>query len=55
MLNEIKAWLDGIIDTNAAEGEDATNGDFLRTFIVNFAKAVIALLDVLGEWPIDVQ
>ena len=45
-------WLNKII----AEGEgDNTNGDFLRTFLVNFAKAIIALLDALGEWPIDVE
>lgn len=37
------------------ESEDGTNGDFLRAFLTSFAKAVIALLDALGEWPIDVE
>ena len=44
-------WLNAL----ANEGEAGTNGDFLRAFLVNFAKAVIALLDALGEWPIDLK
>ena len=37
------------------ESEAGTNGDFLRAFLTNFAKAIIALLDALGEWPVDVE
>lgn len=49
-MAELKAWLNATVE--AGEG---TNGDALRALLVNFAKAVIALLDVLGEWPIDVE
>ena len=48
-MENIKAWLNEQIATG--EG-DKTNGDFLRTFLVNFAKAIIALLDTVGAWPI---
>ena len=54
-MEKLAAWLNEVIDSAAKEGEDKTNGDFFRTFVVNFAKAIIALLDVLGEWPIDVE
>lgn len=49
-MKEFAAWLDA-----TAKGGDGTNGDFLRAFLANFAKAIIALLDALGEWPIDVE
>ena len=53
-MKEFAAWLEA-----AAKGGDdttsGTNGHFLRVFLVNFAKAIIALLDALGEWPIDVE
>ena len=48
-MKELAAWL------NKYANEEGTNGDFLRAFLTSLAKAVIALLDVLGEWPIDVQ
>lgn len=35
------------------DGTQATNGDFLRAFIENLWKAVINLLNAIGEWPID--
>lgn len=49
-MAEIKAWLEATVESGADE-----NGHFLRVFLVSFAKAIIALLDVLGEWPIDVE
>lgn len=49
-MAELKAWL-----ADVAEGNDKENGHYLKYFLQNFAKAIIALLDVLGEWPIDVQ
>ena len=48
LIAKIDAWI------NEAT-VDADNGNYLKHFIVNFAKAVIALLDTLGEWPIDVK
>ena len=53
-MKEFAAWLNEMAK-GGEEGADKTNGDFLRAFLANFAKAVIALLDALGEWPIDVQ
>ncbi len=51
-MAEFAAWL----NKWAEAGEDnQTNGDALRKLLTNFAKAIIALLDVLGEWPIDVE
>ena len=47
-------WLNAAAK-GGADREDSTNGDFLRAFLANFAKAIIALLDALGEWPIDVE
>lgn len=47
-------WLNAAA-AGGAEGADKTNGDFLRALLANLAKAIIALLDALGEWPIDVQ
>ncbi len=49
-MKEFAAWLNAQV-----ESKDGTNGDFLRAFLTNFAKAIIALLDALGEWPIDVE
>ena len=49
-MAKIAEWLNAKVESN-----DGTNGDFLRAFLTSLAKAVIALLDVLGEWPIDVQ
>lgn len=49
-MEKLAAWLNDKVDSKAG-----TNGDFLRAFLVPFAKAVIALLDALGEWPIDVK
>ena len=49
-MAKIAEWLNALV-----ESEAGTNGDFLREVLVNVAKAVIALLDALGEWPIDVQ
>ena len=49
-MKEFAAWLNAQVESN-----DGTNGDFLRAFLTNFAKAIIALLDALGEWPIDVE
>ena len=51
----IKEWLNAVINAEADVKEDKTNGDFLRTFVTSFAKAIIALLDTLGEWPINVD
>ena len=52
MLEKIAAWLNA---DELQNGASETNGDFLRAFLVNFAKAVIALLDAIGEWPIEVE
>lgn len=49
-MQKFADWLNAMV-----ESEDGTNGDFLRAFLVNVAKAIIALLDALGEWPIDVE
>ena len=49
-MEKLANWLNEMV-----EAGDQTNGDALRTLLANFAKAVIALLDVLGEWPIDVE
>ena len=49
-MADIKAWLEATVESGAGE-----NGHFLREFLVNFAKAIIALLDALGEWPIEVE
>ena len=43
-------WLNALVESG-----EGTNGDFLRAFLANFAKAIIALLDALGEWPFDVE
>ena len=53
-MDAIKEWLNAAAE-GGADGKDSTNGDFLRAFLTNFAKAIIALLDVLGEWPVDVK
>ncbi len=53
-MADFVAWLEAAAE-GGANGADSTNGDFLRKFITNFAKAIIALLDLLGEWPIDVE
>ena len=47
-------WLNAAA-AGGADGKDSTNGDFLRAFLTSFAKAIIALLDALGEWPIDFE
>jgi hypothetical protein len=47
-------WLNAAA-AGGAEGKDSTNGDFLRAFLTNVAKAIIALLDALGEWPVEVE
>ncbi len=49
-MAKLAEWLNAMV-----ESEAGTNGDFLREVLVNVAKAIIALLDVLGEWPIEVQ
>ncbi len=49
-MADIKIWLEDTVESGAGE-----NGHFLRVFLVNFAKAIIALLDALGEWPIEVE
>ena len=49
-MKELAAWLNAQVDSI-----DGTNGDFLRALLANLAKAIIALLDALGEWPIDVE
>jgi len=49
-MAKVAEWLNAYVESNAG-----TNGDFLRELLVNVAKAVIALLDVLGEWPIEVE
>jgi len=53
-MKDFVAWLKATAE-GGADGADSTNGDFLRAFLTNFAKAIIALLDALGEWPIDVE
>lgn len=53
-MKELAAWLNEAA-AGGAEGADKTNGDFLRALLANLAKAIIALLDALGEWPIDVE
>ena len=53
-MKEFAAWLNDAAK-GGAEGADKTNGDFLRAFLANVAKAIIALLDALGEWPIEVE
>ena len=49
-MAEFAAWLNA-----AVEAGEGTNGDALRALLANLAKAIIALLDALGEWPIDVE
>lgn len=49
-MEKLAAWLNAQVESN-----DGTNGDFLRAFLTNVAKAIISLLDALGEWPIEVQ
>ncbi len=44
-------WFDK--ESGVVDGEDKTNGDFIRAFIENLWKAVVELLNKLGEWPID--
>lgn len=41
------------LNKESVEGE-GTNGDFLRTLIENLWKAVVELLNALGEWPIEI-
>ena len=53
-MKEFAAWLNETAK-GGADGADSTNGDFLRAFLANVAKAIIALLDALGEWPIDFE
>ena len=53
-MKEFAAWLNDAA-AGGAEGADKTNGDFLRAIVTNLAKAIIALLDALGEWPIEVE
>ena len=52
MLADLVAKIDAWCDAPAG---DSDNGDNLKKFLVNFAKAVIALLDYFGEWPIEVK
>ena len=43
-------------DKYPVEGENGpedTNASFLRALIENLWKAVVSLLNALGEWPID--
>ena len=49
-MKKLADWLNAQVESN-----DGTNGDFLRALLTNLAKAIISLLDALGEWPIDVQ
>lgn len=46
------AWLNDKVEVNGQEGLE-TNGDWLRNFIENLWKAVVELLNAIGEWPID--
>lgn len=49
MFDKIMNWLN---KNNVSEG---TNGDSLIAFIENAFKAVVELLAMLGEWPIDFE
>ena len=53
-MKEFAEWLNAAA-AGGKDGADSTNGDFLRALLANFAKAIIALLDAIGEWPIDVK
>jgi hypothetical protein len=48
-MDAIKNWLNS---DPVVEGDDATAGDYLRSFIENLWKAVVNLLNSIGEWPI---
>ncbi|MBQ2813268.1 MAG: hypothetical protein IJE63_08410 [Clostridia bacterium] len=45
-------WLDKEVEVNGEAGLE-TNGDWLRNFIENLWKAVVELLNAIGEWHID--
>lgn len=47
-LAKIEAWL----NADAVEG---TKGDGLRAIVEGVYKAIVNLLNALGEWPIDVE
>lgn len=54
-MEKFAAWLNETAKGGNVNEVDHSNGDFLRAFLANFAKAIIALLDALGEWPIEVE
>lgn len=49
MFDKIKDWL------NKDNVSGVHNADSLRAFIENAFKAVVELLAMLGEWPIDFE
>lgn len=52
MFDKIVAWFNG---ANANPEVDGTNGDSLRWLVESLYKFVAELLNLFGEWPIDVK
>ena len=51
-MDKIKEWLNS---DPVEEGASLTAGDYLRALIENMFKAIVNLLNAIGEWPIDFE
>lgn len=51
-MKEFKDWLNS---DPVEEGASITVADYIRAFIENAFKAIVELLNSLGEWPIDFE
>lgn len=51
-MADLKNWLNS---DPVEEGASTTVADYLRAFIENLYKAIVELLNALGEWPIDLK